>query len=412
MLKKRQKNAVTMRLSQSVERKMFRGFCVCSKVTFSLAMLMLFTTFTGLALAQSSTQTSVTLYGLVDAGFSYQKNQSGDDQSTFNKARDKASEFGLASGQQSGSRWGIKGTQTLGGGTSLNVVFESAVNVLSGHSTGFTRQSTLGFADNRWGAVDLGRRVSSGTQAFADIDPFDFGFGQASMTSSLGATFIRLSNLMAYTSPNMAGFNVFAGWSFDTGLRKAGSNRAVEMFGTSNKFRALSLAARYSNNDLLLAGMFDTFYAPAQTGLAAVKQWNIGATYDLRVMKLHLAIGQGIDGRVNGPGVFGAADESGGDTNTSGAVLYRPGSRTNQWMLGLTVPTGSNSKVFASVQQQRPGGNYDPSIRETQTTASVGYSYNLSLRTNLYAFYSYMRSPEMFVGAQAQGMGVGVRHAF
>ena len=158
--------------------------------------------------------------------------------------------------------------------------------------------------------------------------------------------------------------------------------------------------------------MFDTFYAPAQTGLAAVKQWNIGATYDLRVMKLHLAIGQDIDGRVNGPGVFGAADESGGDTNTSGAVLYRPGSRTNQWMLGLTVPTGANSKVFASAQQQRPGGDYDTGTRETQTTVSVGYSYNLSLRTNLYAYYSYMHSPEMFVGAQAQGMGVGIRHAF
>jgi predicted porin len=146
--------------------------------------------------------------------------------------------------------------------------------------------------------------------------------------------------------------------------------------------------------------------------LPAVKQWNLGATYDLKVMKLHLNYGQSIDGRVNGPGVFGAADESGGDTNTSGAVLYRPGSRTNQWMMGLTVPTGANSKVFASVQQQRPGGNYDAGIRETQTTASVGYTYILSPRTNVYAFYSYMRSPEMYVGAQSQGMGVGVRHAF
>jgi predicted porin len=387
-------------------------FCVRSKATLSLVAGIVFIAGTGLVSAQNLARSSITLYGLVDTGLAYQMNKSGDDPSTFTATKGNANQFGLASGQQSGSRWGIKGTQSLGGGTTVNFVFENAVNVTSGQSTGFTRQSTLGLVDNRWGAIDLGRRISPGTQAFAGIDPFDFGFGQASMTSSSGATFVRLSNLVAYASPNVLGFNVYAGWSFDTALRQVGPNRAVETFGTSNKFRALSLAARYSNADLLLAGMFDTFYAPAKTGLPAVKQWNLGATYDLKVMKLHLNYGQSIDGRVNGPGVFGAADESGGDTNTSGAVLYRPGSRTNQWMMGLTVPTGANSKVFASVQQQRPGGNYDAGIRETQTTASVGYTHNLSPRTNVYAFYSYMRSPEMYVGAQSQGMGVGVRHAF
>lgn len=387
-------------------------FFIRSKATFSLVAVIIFFTGTGLVSAQNLAQSSITLYGLIDTGLAYQMNKSGDDPSTFTKSNSEASEFGVSSGQQSGSRWGIKGAQNLGGGTTVNFVFENAVNVQSGLSSGFTRQSTLGLVNNRWGVVDLGRRISPGTQAFAGIDPFDFGFGQASMTSSSGATFIRLSNLVAYASPNVLGFNVYAGWSFDTALRQVGPNRTVERFGTANKFRALSLAARYSNADLLLAGMFDTFYAPAKTGLAAVKQWNLGATYDLKVIKLHLNYGQSIDGRVNGPGVFGAADDTGGDTNTSGAVLFRPGSRTNQWMLGLTVPTGANSKVFASVQQQRPGGNYDNSIREAQTTASVGYTYNLSPRTNVYAFYSYMRSPEMYVGAQAQGMGVGVRHAF
>ena len=145
------KNAVMIRLRQPVKKKMFRGFCVGTKATYSLAVGMLFITGTGLALAQTSIQSSVTLYGLVDAGLAYQNNLSGVDPSTFIKARVKASEFGLASGQQSGSRWGIKGTQNLGGGTTLNFVFGSAVNVLSGHSTGFTRQSTLGFADNQWG---------------------------------------------------------------------------------------------------------------------------------------------------------------------------------------------------------------------------------------------------------------------
>lgn len=357
-------------------------------------------------------QRSITLYGLLDVGFSLQRVQAGSDSAKFLNPGERQNEFGMASGQQSGSRWGIKGTEALGSGLALHFVYESAVTANTGQSSGFTRQATLGLVDEGWGAIDLGRRISPGTEAFANIDPFDFSFGQSSLTSSMGATFIRFSNLVAYTSPNIGGLNLYAGWSSDTGLRHVNAGVSETAFGTSNKFRALSLGARFAREQWLFAAMYDVYYPPSGARVDAVKQWNAGVTYDLKVATLHAAYGQSIDGRLNGAGVLRGLETDGGDTNTSGAVVYSPGARTNQWMLGVTVPTGAAAKVFASVQQARPGGNYSADRRVTQTTLSVGYTYALSLRKNIYAYYSYMTAPELFKDAQSQGMGVGLRHAF
>lgn len=159
----------------------------------------------------ANAQSTITLYGLLDVGYSYQRVQAGSDPATFSNLGTKRRELGMASGQQSGSRWGIKGTEAIGSGLALNFVYESAVTVNTSQSTGFTRQATLGLVDGDLGSIDLGRRISPGTEAFANIDPFDFSFGQSSLTISMGATFIRFSNLLAYSTPNMGGLNIYAG---------------------------------------------------------------------------------------------------------------------------------------------------------------------------------------------------------
>lgn len=54
--------------------------------------------------------TSVTLYGIADGGIAYQSVNG-----TWNDAKYSASKTGMISGGQSGSRWGLKGTEDLGG---------------------------------------------------------------------------------------------------------------------------------------------------------------------------------------------------------------------------------------------------------------------------------------------------------
>ena len=355
----------------------------------------------------ASAQNSVTLYGVIDMGFAYQSAKAGKGERFGEQAGRTFNQVAMASGQQSGSRWGLRGVEDLGGGLRANFVYEAGVTANTGAAGSFNRVSTVGLSSSSWGSVDLGRTTSSGTWAFSGIDPFGAGFGQAALTSSAGAQFVRLSNLVRYVSPSFSGFAMSAGYSFDNGLRVANGGEAGT-FGTTNKFRTITTGVRYTNGPLLLAGMFDSYLQPSAQG-KAVKQWNIGGTYDFKIAKVAASYGQNIDGVVQPTATLANAGISGGDTNTTGGVLYRKGGRTQQWMIGVTAPLGQGS-LFASFQQKIPGGDF--SGGSTQSTGSVGYSYSLSQRTNVYAYYSYMDNAAMVKGTSAQTLGVGVRHLF
>jgi len=147
----------------------------------------------------ASAQSSVTLYGVVDVGVLSQTLKTGNNDPLGNRT---SNQTGMASGQQSGSRWGLKGVEDLGNGLSANFVYESAVSTNDGTSSNFTRQSTLGLVSKSWGALDLGRRTSPGTVAFAGIDPFGNGYGTASLDSSMGMSFARYSNMLMYSTPS------------------------------------------------------------------------------------------------------------------------------------------------------------------------------------------------------------------
>lgn len=359
----------------------------------------------------SVAQAQVTLYGVVDLGLNYQTITPG---SNFPGASGR-SQIGLASGQQSGSRWGIKGVEQINNDLSVNFVYESAVNVANGESNGFTRQSTLGLTSKKYGSLDLGRKTTPTTYALVGVDPFAQNFGTASLDSTMGTSFMRLSNMAMYTSPTYAGFSGSVGYSFDIGTDQVYGTGAAESFGTSNKNRAVSLGARYANGPVLVGFGYDQIMPAnvANQASANVKAWVLGGTYDFRVVKLHVAYGQTIDGIIEGTDTLSNANLSGGDTNTQGGVLFSPGARTNSWMLGASAPVGAATSVFGSVQQMLPGGNFKTlASTATQTVASIGATYAFSKRTNVYAYYSYVNNVAMLEGASANTVGLGLRHLF
>lgn len=122
----------------------------------------------GAAFAQSS---SVTLYGIADAGVSYQSHV----QSVPGQG---GSLFGVTSGGLSGSRWGIRGVEDLGGGLKGIFVLESGFNIDTGTSAQgnrlFGRQSYVGLQGD-FGAVTLGRQQNALFQLFGEYDPMAVG---------------------------------------------------------------------------------------------------------------------------------------------------------------------------------------------------------------------------------------------
>ena len=105
----------------------------------------------GFAMAQSS----VTLYGVADAGLGKVKFGTGTDAS--NKT-----EFTSGSLVNNGtSRIGVRGTEDLGGGLKAGFNFESAIDLDDGAASSafWARQANLWLGGN-WGTVKLGRQFS------------------------------------------------------------------------------------------------------------------------------------------------------------------------------------------------------------------------------------------------------------
>ena len=114
----------------------------------SLLALAALGTFAGVAHAQSS----VTLYGIVDAGFVYNNNSGG------NKL------YSTSAGNLQGDRWGLRGTEDLGGGLKALFVLENGFNAFSGKlgqgGDEFGRQAYVGLS-SQFGTVTLGRQYDS-----------------------------------------------------------------------------------------------------------------------------------------------------------------------------------------------------------------------------------------------------------
>ena len=70
------------------------------------------------AFAGSAAAADVTLYGVVDLGLNYQYSKVGD--------ADAVNTFKEQAGQNSGSRFGLKGTEDLGNGVKVGFILENA----------------------------------------------------------------------------------------------------------------------------------------------------------------------------------------------------------------------------------------------------------------------------------------------
>jgi GBP family porin len=98
-------------------------------------------------------QSSVTLYGVIDAGLSYTNNQGGH------------SNVQAGSGNVTGSHWGLRGREDLGGGTAAIFQLENGFSVTNGSLRQggrlFGYQAYAGLTNDRFGTVTLGRQYDS-----------------------------------------------------------------------------------------------------------------------------------------------------------------------------------------------------------------------------------------------------------
>ena len=232
------------------------------------------------ALAQSS----VTLYGIVDAAVSYTTKQAATPPVT-NPGTPRGPSVGsltaVDGGQLATSRWGMRGSEDLGGGLKANFTLESTIAndtgaggsvfgtlpqatapaVNSGSATLFDRAAIVGVSGG-FGAVTLGRQNILAVDAVGAVDPI--GFSQPGINPNVafsalnhplvtaygtngGQTALRQNNSIRYALPTMSGFSGAAMYGFG---EQAGNSSANTYVGLVGSFNAGPITASLGYNQL------------------------------------------------------------------------------------------------------------------------------------------------------------------
>ena len=396
----------------------------------------------GVAQAQTASNhslSSITLYGIVDTGIGYTATSA----PTYSQAaEEQPRRFGMSSGAQSGSRWGLRITEQLDSETKVVAVLEQGLFSNTGdiaqNGVGFGRQSTLGLANDTWGTLDFGMQTNLASNYFLEVDPFVLGFGQANMGASFGsADTFRLSNMLLYQTPAEQFWRFGVGYSFNVDVSSVYLNsanpRIIQPFdyaSNQNNMRALTLGAKYSNALMTVVASFDAVQPPSNipvgntpyplvpnTDSAILKEWILGVSFKTHVQSAFTwaaAVGQGFNGAFSGQTPGNNFSTTGLPTDTLNAqILFASGYNTNSYLLGLTWQIDSVQKIFTSWQAIQPNMNIQTiAPLAFAQTISLAYTYNFSARTNLYAWTSAGNNFQLFQGNKAFEIGVGLRHLF
>jgi predicted porin len=335
-------------------------------------------TFAGVAAAQSS----VTLYGVADVGIS------------SSKAANNATRLTeMSASNQAGNRWGLRGTEDLGGGLKVNFTLESGFSLDTGNSAQggrlFGRQAWVGI-EGGMGQVRFGRQDLESSTVLAGFDSFGQSFGYAGSGSVILSAGPRLDNAITLRTANLNGFTAGLQYSF----RADGA----EVPGSSNNPHVTSLALRYGAGPFAVGLTYDQVNNPAP-GAANQKHTSLGATYNFGPAQVY--------------GLYASQRDVFAMTVTNsalGAYLADSGD-SNAYTLGVAVPLGA-TRLFA----QYARFNDKDAANQDFRVISVGATYDLSKRTNFYVSYadsSASGAAATVTDVREQNrLNIGLRHRF
>ncbi|WP_019701582.1 porin [Paracidovorax oryzae] len=341
--------------------------------------------------ASAHAQSAVTLYGTVDAAV------------TRRQLSGETAVGGVTSGGLSTSRWGIAGTEDLGGGLRAQFDLSSFIRVDTGDAGRsatepyWARAAWVGLASATAGSVRLGRIPTTGFQQAVRFNPFGDSAvlspfllhnylpspSQSLMTSD-GFLDSGWSNSVAYTSPSFADVTASVQYAAREG---SGAGRRLGLgaiYGApASKF---SVGISYEKT----GGAAATFprrnpVSDPAAGVVTLRDFTnatVGASYDFGAVRLF--------------GQYRHASLEG----SSGKV------RLETAQLGAAVPLGAG-KVLASVArtEKTEAGAQD----QNRTSFALGYDHDLSKRTDVYVATLFDKASGLDRGTT---LAVGIRHRF
>jgi predicted porin len=329
------------------------------------------------------------------------------------------------------SKFGIKGSEDLGGGTSAIFQIESYVNLQNtgavaapqvAGGTGLGSGDTFaGLSGSSWGTVILGQHDTPYKIATRGLDMFaDTIADTRSLLGPLdGTDKIHVPNVLAYISPSLSGVTIAAAYVAGAEIAPAA--------GTSyaNKGSAVSLAALYSAGPIGVdfayqtltvgdtgSGLLGANNAAALSGLPVhtgdkVTAWKLAASYTVDAFGVNALY----------------------ERTTADPASGTSGSSNNYYIAGKYNFTPSDTVKLAYTHAGE-GAITSASTNNTAKQTSVGYDHSMSKHTTVYALYTKVSEDSAHsttlggfdginatvtsaaTGASPSAFGIGMKHSF
>jgi predicted porin len=349
--------------------------------------------------AQSAfAQSSVTLYGIVDTSVRYltNANANNDDQ------------VAMGVGPITGSRWGLKGSEDLGGGLSTVFRLENGFNLWNGQlassGTLFNRMAYVGLSSNQYGTVTLGRQNTPLFDQLGNIyDPLTVGnFDQDGWLPGALGYGLRQNNSVKYNG-QFGGLNIEGMYSFGGVPGSVGANNMYG-FTAAYNYGPLSFDAGYQQNSDQNNNKF--------------KVVNVGAVYAFSAVKLY-------GGWLHAQDNTGFVDLFMASANSPAASFAGPVTNTNRiddgfyagatWQ--ITSPLLLTAAYYYDHSRNALEADGTSLGRGVRYTGVLLAEYSLSRRTEVYGTVDFTRGTGAatadFPGRNNQtGVAIGMRNIF
>jgi len=334
----------------------------------------------------ANAQSSVTLYGLVDAGIAYTSSSG-----SLGQTANGHSQVLMVNGVRGATVFGLKGAEDLGGGTQAVFRLEQGFNLSNGAETtpglAFKRQANMGLTNNNYGSLIVGRQFSpyvillspwSPTKWLTgffgahpgDIDMLDLNYVNNEITY-ISPAFHGLTVAGSYALGGEPGsFNSGSTWSADVQYNAGPGGLAIGFLRINNSASGGGAWGPYttlSNNgaEPSISALTNGYQlAQAQQRVAVTGGWQITPTIDISGAVSNTQYIPGIHSGFKTEEVF----------NSAGTVFH--------WMI---TPAWSYALGYDYTRASKANGTDGATYHEVTTQVY----YSLSKATGLYALASW-----------------------
>lgn len=353
-----------------------------------------------LCAASAHAQSSVTLYGKLDAGLLYQNENGGPGLG----GATKKSTLAFASGGDASNVFGFAGREDLGDGLQVGFQLQGQFSIGSGSlstsGTLFSQYANLYMQSARYGRVTIGQQIDPAYISMGKVDPRDL---KQAFSAAGWWNFLQGKNT---TSGNTVYESNSVGYTYKEGAVSFGAlYRFGNQAGTLANGRTLSTGGVYDDGHLIGSASF--LVKNASTGGRDLRIWSLGAGYRLGDFTLR--------------GLYTDYDLPQG--NAVSVIGVTPASHI--------IVTGAGVNWSLSYAQILTLAYYYSANRMDSTNATqsvvLADDYLLSKRTKVYGYVGLMVSKKGangltnlmtasltsgYPGANSTAIGVGIQHAF